>query len=167
MKLPEQFAPQRAAEQGREISGAVDISRFERLAHPYQRDGIVSVMVAFGLDEHSRIRLTGELHGSVAAVCQRCLAPMGQDFDAHFQLLLLNDIGQATALEEDAEYLVMESETLSLAELVEDELLLTLPMVPRHADGLCDMAVTSEESETHTNPFRILTTLKGRDGGFV
>jgi uncharacterized protein len=60
--------------------------------------------------------------------------------------------------------LLLEAPTLKLVELLEDELLLSLPQVPMHALGQCAAAQAGEPEEAATtvkeNPFAVLAELK-------
>lgn len=162
MNFPESFAFRRAADQGRELTGTVDLVRFGRLAYPYERSGEVLAQLRFGLDDRNRTRLEGELHGEVAAICQRCLKPMTQDVAARFGMLILNE-DPAGADEED-EYLVVTQDSLDLVSVLEDEILLALPMVPRHTAGECDVNDTGGLSSARENPFQVLAALQAKDG---
>lgn len=161
MNFPESFAFQRAADQGRELTGTVDLVRFGRLAYPYERSGEVLAQLRFGLDGRKRIRLDGELRGDVAAICQRCLKPMTQDVSARFGMLIVSE-NPADPGEED-EYLVVTQDSLDLVSVLEDEILLALPMVPRHAAGKCDANDIGGLSPARENPFRVLAALQAKD----
>ncbi len=65
--------------------------------------------------------------------CQRCLQPMAITLDLDRRLRFVHGESQAEALDADSEDDVLAlSRSLDLRELVEDELLLSLPLVPRH-----------------------------------
>ncbi|MCC6202130.1 MAG: DUF177 domain-containing protein [Gammaproteobacteria bacterium] len=105
------------------------------------------------------------MRGEIAAVCQRCLKPMIQEVCAPFGMLILNEIPRGTEAATEEEYLVAEQDSLDLMRLLEDELLLALPMVPRHADGTCQTAAPEESASTRANPFQALAALKERRKG--
>ena len=97
--------------------------------------------------------------------CQRCLEPV--QVALHVDRLFRFVSTEAQALSEDAEsdedILVM-STRLDLAGLIEDELLLSIPMVPVHDDctpaglGPADDALTDVPRKR--NPFGVLSALK-------
>jgi len=108
----------------------------------------------------------------VVLQCQRCLQPLNEAVrvDRHFRFVA--DEATAAALDDEMEDEVLElPKSLNLRDLVEDEMLLALPLVPRHA--VCPQAVTLqfgdvEEVEEKANPFASLAILrkdKGGDGG--
>jgi uncharacterized protein len=162
MNFPESFAFRRAAEQGRDLTGTVDVARFGRLAYPYERSGTVRAKLSFGLDGHERIRLDGEIHGEVAAICQRCLKPMAQQVSARVEMLILSESPAEAGIGEDDEYLVAAEDSLDLMSLLEDEVLLALPMVPRHAAGACETNDALGLSPVRDNPFLVLAALQPR-----
>jgi len=104
--------------------------------------------------------------------CQRCLLPLTLpvDVDRHFRFVADEDMAAALDDEIDDEVLVL-AKSLNLRDLVEDELLLALPLVPRH--DVCPEAVPMqfgdvEAVEEKANPFAGLAILrkdKGGDGG--
>jgi uncharacterized protein len=92
------------------------------------------------------------LHLGIAAqvpmVCQRCLAAFEVPIDIHIPFRFVVD--EATALVEDEtceEDLLVLSKQFNLQELIEDELLMALPIVPKHdvCPGEVKLASTDEE----------------------
>ena len=103
----------------------------------------------------------------VVLECQRCLQPVQQmiEIDRHFRFVAGED--EATRLDEDSEddVLVLPP-SLDLATLVEDELILALPLVPRHEAcpqplpmSVADAGALAEDDEPH--PFAALAALRG------
>lgn len=98
--------------------------------------------------------------------CQRCLSAVVQAVVAERDFLFVTDEATAEALDEDsdADVLVISRDFDALA-LVEDELILALPLVPRHEvcpQNLPDMAVDEgfEKASERPNPFAALAALK-------
>ena len=95
----------------------------------------------------------------VAQTCQRCLLPMqvALEVDRHFRFVA----DEATALAEDddcEEDLLSSSPDLTLQTLLEDELLLAMPLVPRHAT--CDKPLPQSLDQDLPHPFAALAGLK-------
>jgi uncharacterized protein len=103
--------------------------------------------------------------------CQRCLQPMRQPLQVERAFRFVRDEAQADAEDLDSEEDVLALQrSLDLQALVEDELILALPLVPRHeicpeplpqpVDGL------PEAPAAEANPFAKLAVLKrgGRQG---
>jgi uncharacterized protein len=103
----------------------------------------------------------------LSLVCQRCLGPVDTTVDAERSFLFV--AGEETAAQLDADTeddVLVLTRALNLRELVEDELLLALPLVPRH--DLCPEPLPlaqqeHDEAEERPNPFAALAALK-RDG---
>ena len=77
-----------------------------------------------------------EVHAVLALECQRCLQPMHLPLDLQRRLRFVAGEEEAARLDEELEDDVLAlSPRTDLRELVEDELLLALPLVPRH--GQC------------------------------
>lgn len=103
--------------------------------------------------------------------CQRCLQPVAIDLEVTRALRFVADEATAQALDAESEDDVLAlPRRLDLHQLVEDELLLALPLVPMHetcpvrlpmsaADGAADPAAAAPAS-----PFAVLAGLKRGHG---
>jgi uncharacterized protein len=103
----------------------------------------------------------------LALCCQRCLAPVEETVALDRSLRFVADEQQAAALDAELEDDVLALErVLDLRELVEDELLLALPLVPRHAQcpEPLPLGDDQEPADERSNPFAVLAGLKGRSG---
>lgn len=98
--------------------------------------------------------------------CQRCLTPVLETIVAERDFIFVADEATAEAMDEDSEadVLVMSRDFDALA-LVEDELILSLPLVPRHAacpeslpDSVADEGFDAASERPH--PFAKLAALK-------
>jgi uncharacterized protein len=107
------------------------------------------------------------LKGVAQLQCQRCMQPLQLPLDARARVALVaaeEDIGKVP---EDLEPMLAPDGRLSIGELVAEELLLTLPLVPLHGAGeACGAQVPPAEDEvpqgeTH-QPFARLAELMKR-----
>ncbi|MBL0727910.1 DUF177 domain-containing protein [Piscinibacter sp. HJYY11] len=96
--------------------------------------------------------------------CQRCLRPVPVDVHAERSFLFVQGENLAAELDADSEDDVLAlTRALDLRELVEDELLLELPLVPRHDECPEPLGTANEgepELEEKSNPFAVLASLK-------
>lgn len=101
-------------------------------------------------------------------VCQRCLAPVEVPVEVERSFRFVPDEATASAEDDEAEEdLLAESRSFDLLELVEDELLMDMPAVPRHE--VCPEALPQSAGEAEfeaagtprENPFAVLGRLKG------
>ena len=84
-------------------------------------------------DGEAQVRLHLQAHTVLQMCCQRCLQPVAVPLDVDTQLRFVRDEALAEKLDEDSEEDVLAlPATLDLQALVEDELILALPLVPRH-----------------------------------
>jgi uncharacterized protein len=102
----------------------------------------------------------------VALQCQRCLQQMQQALSVDRRFLFVRSEEEAERLDESSEDDVMVlSPRLDLQELLEDELILALPLVPKH-EGTCPQplplpANPPEEGSEAPHPFAALAALRG------
>jgi uncharacterized protein len=99
----------------------------------------------------------------VALTCQRCLQTVHESLHAERDFLFVSDEAHAQALDDEleADVLVI-SRAFDAKSLVEDELILTLPLVPRHLNCAFPAGFTPEDevSAPADNPFAALANLK-------
>ncbi|HKX43182.1 MAG TPA: YceD family protein [Burkholderiaceae bacterium] len=98
--------------------------------------------------------------------CQRCLKPVATPVDVERSFLFVRGEDAAAQLDADSEDDVLSlTRALDLRELIEDELLLALPLVPRHE--VCDTPLPMPSDDGHVSdgdapphPFAGLAALK-------
>ena len=102
---------------------------------------------------------------SVRLECQRCLEAMTLplDVDREIRFVPGEDAAAALDADDDAHDVLATSRALDLHSLVEDELLLALPIVPRHAVCPAPLVVAETGQADHPNPFAMLAGWR-RDG---
>ena len=108
---------------------------------------------------------------SVPLTCQRCLEPVDVALTVDRWFRFVAD--EATAEREDEESeedLLVFDKTFDLPALVEDELLMELPLVPRHdtcprePDFTAADAEFEQAQQTNAQPFDVLAVLKRKPG---
>ena len=103
-------------------------------------------------------RVTATLH----LTCQRCMGELALAVDAPCRLVFAEE-DAADAVPADEELMTTRGGRISLAELVEEELLLALPLVPRHGEGTeCSMRAAGQApaaDERKQRPFAGLRDL--------
>ena len=99
----------------------------------------------------------------MALVCQRCLGPVEEQLDVARSFLFVHGEDAAAQLDADSEDDVLAlTKALDLHELIEDELLLALPLVPRHDVCPEPLPLADEPGglDDRPNPFASLAVLK-------
>lgn len=106
-------------------------------------------------------------HADVVLECQRCLAPMklAIDVDRRFRFVAGEDAAAQLDAEDEEHDVLATSRALDLHDLLEDELLLALPIVPRHE--VCPTPLVAEDvpGDASPNPFAVLANWKRGDAG--
>jgi uncharacterized protein len=73
----------------------------------------------------------------VKLLCQRCLAPLDWPVDATGRAALVATVAEAGRVPETLETVLASEYRISIRDLVEEELLLALPLVARHENDEC------------------------------
>ncbi len=111
------------------------------------------------------LALKGRLH----LVCQRCLQDCAVNLDEKRRFVLVATEAEADdyPLEDEEQEPLVASQHFNLLETIEDEVLLSLPLIPKHPEGFCEPHATvfgledeDEGSDKRENPFNILKNMK-------
>ena len=110
-----------------------------------------------------------EVSGTAMLTCQRCVQPMSEPVSSSARVALIATEADMGRVPDDLEPMLAAGGRMSVGELVEEELLLALPIVPLHARGAdCvvarDAPLVSEDgpSQTKQKPFERLSELLKR-----
>ncbi len=168
--LPHLVDPGKMAEQSAQLVLRTPLAAFKRLREvTLSDDGDVSVKIRFRRDARGIPNLSGSVSATVEQTCQRCMSSVSVPVEADVNVFLLNDEAYADRLSEDDDYVVFGDDRLDLPELLEDELIMALPLVARHEDCQPQAALTvlpeadDEPMPKKENPFRVLAGLKPSD----
>lgn len=159
--LPERVDIARLADTRASLSGSLPVARFSRLA-PQLAGTAGEVSVALGFErEDGREVIRGRIEGELALVCQRCLGAVTVAVVADVDLVRVASDADAEQVDGRHEPFVAATREVELATLVEDELILAVPLVPLHdAGGPCRPATTTDEPSTRENPFAALASMR-------
>jgi uncharacterized protein len=111
------------------------------------------------------LALKGRLH----LVCQRCLQDCAANLDEKRRFVLVATEAEADdyPLEDEEQEPLVASQHFNLLETIEDEVLLSLPLIPKHPEGFCEPHATvfgledeDEGADERENPFNILKNMK-------
>lgn len=163
--LPEHIDPFRYAEQALQVSGKVrliDMQRLQAMVNP--NSSPAEVQLRFGIDEQGIPYVKGHLEARLGLQCQRCMDPYNYEIIADFLLGIVNTDEEANELPESYEpVLTKEGRKIALRELVEDELILNLPLIPKHDPKDCKVVTPIGLEQpvcAKDNPFKVLESLK-------
>lgn len=180
--LPSQIDIRKLVVKGAEISANPPISSLPRIADllaegdsdTQGKAGSLAVNLRFYIDDERQRRVDGQITGTVNMTCQRCLEPMPVDVDVKFELGIVWSEEDAERLPKSLEPLIVGEELVDLADIVSDELILSLPYVNYHSPADCKqgMGYSSVDPEyadavgkvnveqEKDNPFQVLEQLK-------
>lgn len=156
-RLEDPFGFARAA--GRQ-GGEIAIAQLQRLADRLAGNrGTVSFAVHGTHDQQQRPMLELDVAGTLKLYCDRCMAPMDYRLALQSRLLLAHP-GAVPQDDDDPEApeWIEAGRDLDLVELVEDEILLGLPLSVRHDQEHCGSSGTERNGRTD-KPFSKLATL--------
>jgi uncharacterized protein len=182
--MPKEFTAQRLdvrafAEAGGALSARTPLAAFGRLLAEAQGRGAERDLHWSARGEHRnphQVRPQAWLHLQAQAVlsltCQRCLAPVDVTVAVDRSFRFVDDEATAEAEDDAAEEdLLALSRDFDLPALVEDEILLALPLVPRHdacpqplPAAMADPGADADGQATRPNPFAVLQQLKAGGG---
>jgi uncharacterized protein len=148
------------ARSGQQLQGAIAVAQLARLADSlFDTGGNLKFALSGGLDAEHRPRLNLKVEGAINLRCQRCLDSLAYPVEVESSLLVLTgQAGGETAELDELDGIPADPHTDVWA-LVEDEVLLAIPIAPRHAEGQCSAAVKTTRDGT-TSPFAVLAKLK-------
>ena len=144
------------------LQGDLPLARLPRLADQLADSaGSVRYRLEGSVGSRNRSQLLVQIDGVVSLCCQRCLEAMPYPLALRSLLEFMDGDGDLTQeeLEDDSRDFLPLQKELDVVELIEDEILLALPTVPRHED--CALPAAGQRSASES-PFSVLASLKGR-----
>lgn len=152
---------------GKKTSGEVPIGELPRLADMLETpEGFLSYTLSGGLDKQGNPYLDVGISGSCQLRCQRCLGAMEHTVRIDTRLLLrdqasLDALDDVSPDEDDEEFDSILADThLDVLNLLEEEILLSLPFAPKHESGACQAAGGEIAHREEKHPFAVLAKLK-------
>jgi len=116
-----------------ERRGVVGMERLPRLAQLQCSTEGLEYHLRGGWAGNGKPCLRLSVRGSVEVICQRCLDPVQVPIAIDAELQLAESPREISEADDEIDR-VLASRNMSVGGLVEDEVILALPMVPRHED---------------------------------
>jgi uncharacterized protein len=175
--FPDWISPERAAEGKRVFSGTVPLSRMKRLQPLLAAvKGDASFVAAFRRDLDKRVVIDLQVDAALPLTCQASLEVYDEQVKRRCELVVIEHDNEQAGLPDSYDFVKSENGRLALAALVEDELLLGLPHVPRkpglerveYSTGgeVRESENSQDENSQHRgkkNPFAVLQDLLERE----
>lgn len=134
--VPEKINPHRLARSMSRLEGHLDISALSRIVglSDSNENQVAEICLQFGYDSSNNCYIQGKLYAEVFVECQRCMQNM--------QIKVDNDLSLCPMQEDDKnsteyEEVILQENMVNIHQLVEDEILLTIPLYPKHQSIQC------------------------------
>ncbi|XBS71198.1 23S rRNA accumulation protein YceD [Acerihabitans sp. KWT182] len=168
VKLPLTIDAVRAAQKRLDYVGAYGVEQVRRVAMSVVSvDSDVQAALSFDIDNQRLAVISGSADAAVTLLCQRCNQPFAHQVHTTFCFSPVVTDEQAEALPEAYEAVyVNEYGEVDLLGMIEDEIILSLPIAPVHDPEHCEVSDTEQvfgklPSEVEKpNPFSVLASLK-------
>lgn len=162
--LPKTFDPRRLAETRTTLEGEIQATGFERLASENASADVVKLTMDFFIDAAGRTIIRGGLSTTLTLQCQRCLDNFHHALQAEFYVAAVKNEAAAKKLPDDLDVIVTEGEPVALSRFIEEEILLNVPLIPKHEGDSCETIVQEVPEEFQVspekkNPFQVLEKL--------
>lgn len=152
--------------------GELELARMMRVESP-RREGALHWKAAGFVSRQKKLHLDLEIAGMVDLVCQRCLEPVKLKLALQRRFLIARTEREAdeVPMDDDAIEVVVGSENFDFEALVEEEVLLSLPLVPMHQDchqpalnhdANVEQSKESSRVGSKPSPFAALAKLKSK-----
>jgi uncharacterized protein len=160
---PDWINPFKAAQARREFAGSVRLAELERVKGLTENpgDAEIAFRLAFDLDGQREVRVEVSVSGKVPMTCQRSLRLFEQVIDSASVVAIVESEEATERLPKDYEPLVVTDARVRTIDLVAEELLLALPLVPTAPDStpVGDEVDVGPASEDRQQPFAGLADL--------
>jgi uncharacterized protein len=161
------------------FAGSATLAQLPRLAAAVVgADGPARYTLAFERDATRQAVALGQVAMDVRLRCERCLGEVGLSLELPIALALVHaasdsdrlGLDQVPEVADHYDPLPIGEEPINPLDLIEDELLLALPLAPIHAVGECQAALPPAPIDSaqagaldeKKNPFAVLAALKSK-----
>ena len=144
-----------------------ELTRLDELLYGQrgEQSGGVTVRFEFTRNEFGTMMLIGQLRAGLELQCQRCLKPLTVEIEQDIELMI--DAGVEVVRGSSLDAIDSDEGYVDIFEVVEDELILALPLVALHEDTACNehwpAADAKDDAGEKDNPFAVLRQLKATD----
>ncbi len=150
------------AREGGSLQGELPVAALTRLLDLLAAsDGSLTYRIQGRMGPCKRPQLLVEVDGVLSLCCQRCLEAIDYPIEVRSLLEFVDNDGDLTQeeLEDDSRDFLPDQKELDVAVLIEDEILLALPLAPRHDHCVLPGAAPGS---ANVSPFSVLAGLQGK-----
>ncbi len=170
-KLRRRYQVQKEVTRNGHFEGDIAVSELARLGellYPGEAgrlDRKIAVKFEFVRNEYEIPMIVGQLQTSLELECQRCLQALEIPMKLDFRLMI--DASDELLRDSSMDTLYSEDGFIDVFEVVEDELILAIPLVALHENSDCNEhwpdSSAQHETAVKDNPFAVLEQLKTTD----
>lgn len=155
------ISPFQLAENQEKLAGSVPVQALARLREAVLSDqGKVNYELRFGKDDQGVVFILGEFSVKLRVTCQRCMQPMDLPLEHKISLAVVNP-QDARNIPDCYEPLAAVDNQIALETLLDEEILLAMPIAPVHEQENCNGRYLLDKYKPATNsPFAVLKNLK-------
>lgn len=172
--LPNIIEPFKLAAKSVCLLGCVSLKTLPRLRADLQVESLsrlAGVELQFVMSADGLAMAGGTLRAELGVQCQRCLGVVELPIESSLSWVFAHDEDAALHVSASSELIILEGNSVSLFDLLEDELFLSLPSVPMHAEGKCVVPEAAEQQpiqtqtkeNVKTTPFIVLADFKKKN----
>lgn len=166
--IPHYIEPYKLVDRNATFSGNIPLTNLPRLHEALATDKAdIGVDVILHRGEQQQVLMTVTLNAVVQLICQRCLDVMSFIMNKQYNYMFVHSRYEQVMLPDGYDTLDLKvKDPFDLRALIEDELLLALPIIPMHESDECQQPAALNEPEpiedegVRSNPFSILAQLK-------
>ena len=161
--------PWRAVQFGLVFAGEIDATRLPRLCAVAGVIWPARFELRFAREDGGQAVVTGWVEMTLRLTCQRCMEEMDLPVNSSIGWGLLRTDAESAELADHLEPVVVGDGSIRPWDLLEDEVLLAIPHVPRHSEETCPGRTGSQSAGSSTphggapekpSPFAVLAALK-------
>ncbi|MDA8561812.1 YceD family protein [Gammaproteobacteria bacterium] len=166
--LPQKVDPFRFADQKVSIDGFLRLSDMDRLKDTLASNvGNFFVSLDFNIDKQGIAVVDVSYSGKLALKCQRCMEVYNLDISnkAFFGLIIEKKAGKSY---QGYDLIFIENNEFFIKSFIEDELILSIPVVPMHELSDCNVTLpytiksAKNEEVKKDNPFKVVELLRSK-----
>jgi uncharacterized protein len=148
------------------LRGKIRVADLPRLNdYLYSMTGIIEYELRGGVNAKGKPQLHLAIQGKIGLKCKRCLGELEQNVDQAHDLELIespNDFPEIAEESPTVDCILAEAE-LDVLALLEEEIILGLPLSPRHDMAVCRINEVYDSSREEKTAFAPLAALKNRN----
>ncbi len=181
-EFPDLIDPWKAADGRRRFQGTMPLKRLERLKPMLAPEGggqgerllardDARFMARFSYDEQGLVTIRLDVEAVLPLICQRSLEPYREKIERSSLLVAIEDVAEQEMIPESYDPVLVEQRRMALQNIVEEELILAIPQVPRNpeieeielsTDGKVRTSSDVDTEQSH-RPFAGLAGLMKKD----